>query len=89
MQKTIDIYLDPKAEKLLEKLPKSLQKKFIKQVSFLKKNPQHPSLHFKKIKDYWSIRIDDNFRALAYNYDDTILIIWIGSHKDYDKKIRK
>ena len=89
MQRAVKVFIDPKAGLLLEKLPNSAKKKFTKQINFLKDSSSHPSLHFKKVGNYWSLRIDDNYRALAYNNLDYILVIWVGSHKDYEKKIRK
>ncbi len=34
-------------------------------LKLLKDNPFHPSLHFKKIGRFWSVRISDHYRALA------------------------
>jgi hypothetical protein len=53
----------------------------------LKDNPFHPSLHFKKIGRYWSVRAGIKYRALGVQQDDAIVWFWIGSHADYDKLI--
>ncbi|MBD1902389.1 hypothetical protein NDI44_26190 [Trichocoleus sp. DQ-A3] len=48
-------------------------------------NPSHPSLHFKKVvKNPWSARITDSYRALALKKGDDYYWFWIGSHQDYD-----
>jgi hypothetical protein len=54
----------------------------------LKINPKHPSLHFKKVSRYWSVRIRLRYRALAVEVDDGLLWFWIGSHAEYDKLIK-
>ncbi|TLD72678.1 hypothetical protein FEM03_00975 [Phragmitibacter flavus] len=53
----------------------------------LKNNPFHPSLHFKKVGRFWSVRAGLKYRALGVQEDDTIIWFWIGSHSDYDKLI--
>ena len=54
----------------------------------LKENPKHPSLHFKKIGRYWSVRAGIHYRALAVEVEDGLLWFWIGSHAEYDKLIK-
>jgi hypothetical protein len=68
--------------------PVSVQKLADRNYEILKANPRHPSLHFKKIGQYWSVRIGIHHRALAIEVDDDLLWFWIGSHADYDKLIR-
>jgi hypothetical protein len=54
----------------------------------LKENPQHPSLQFKKVGRFWSVRVGLRCRALAVEADDGNLVwFWIGSHADYDAMI--
>jgi plasmid maintenance system killer protein len=51
-------------------------------------NPEHPSLRFKKLQGYanvWSVRINDQYRAVGERTGDTIEWAWIGSHNDFDK----
>jgi hypothetical protein len=54
----------------------------------LKKDPRHPSLRFKKIGPYWSVRVGRKYRALGTDVADGILWGWIGSHADYDRLIK-
>lgn len=56
-----------------------------KQFALLKANPQHPSLHFKRIKRFHSVRVGVHYRALAVDVPDGLLWFWIGSHADYDR----
>ena len=67
------------------KLPESVKQVANKNFEQLKKNSNHPSLHFKKIENYVSVRIGIQYRALGINVEDGILWFWIGSHSEYDK----
>ncbi len=53
----------------------------------LKENPRHPSLRFKRVGKYWSIRIGLHCRALGEDTENGILWGWIGSHEEYDRII--
>lgn len=58
-----------------------------KAFALLKANPQHPSLHFKKVGRYYSARVSFNYRTLGVEATDGIVWFWIGTHADYDKLI--
>jgi hypothetical protein len=60
----------------------------IKNYALLKTNPQHPSLQFKKVGRFWSVRVGLRYRALAVEADGDLVWFWIGSHADYDAIIR-
>ncbi len=70
-----------------EKLPQRVRELADKNYALLKENPQHPSLHFKKVGRYWSVRVGLRYRALAVEAGDDLLWFWIGSHADYDTLI--
>jgi len=70
-----------------ERLPENIRKLADKNFELLKSNPQHPSLHFKKIGDYRSVRIGLGHRALAVEVEDGLLWFWVGTHADYDELI--
>lgn len=53
----------------------------------LKNDPFHPSLHFKKVGRFWSVRIGLKYRALGVRNEEVIIWFWIGGHADYDKLI--
>ena len=55
----------------------------------LKRNPAHPSLHFKRLDRYWSARVGRRHRALAVEVDDGLLWFWIGGHAAYDRIVRR
>lgn len=69
------------------KLPADIRNLADKNFVLLKQDPQHPSLHFKKIGRFWSARVGRRYRALAVEADDNLLWFWIGSHSDYDRLI--
>lgn len=65
-------------------LPAAVQALADRTFAQLKANPSHPSLHFKKLDCFWSVRIGLRYRALGVEISDGVLWFWIGSHADYD-----
>jgi len=78
-------YASPTFWQLYGKLPKHIQNLADKNFALLKENPQHPSLHLKKVDRYWSVRVGTRYRALAVEKEEGILWFWIGTHAEYDK----
>jgi hypothetical protein len=70
-----------------DRLPETIRGIADRNFALLKQNPQHPSLHFKKIGRFHSVRVGLRYRALALEIDDGLLWFWIGSHAEYDKLI--
>ncbi|WP_394754867.1 hypothetical protein [Crenothrix sp.] len=70
-----------------DNLPSEVQNVADKNFVLLKLNPQHPSLHFKKVGKVWSVRIGLNYRAVAVPFEDYFLWTWIGTHDEYIKLI--
>ncbi len=68
-------------------LPKPVQELADKNFGLLKSDPHHPSLHFKKIGRFWSVRIGLYYRALGVNVAEGVLWFWVGSHADYDNLV--
>ena len=71
-----------------QKLPQNVRALADKNYALLKTDSKHPSLHFKKVGRFWSVRIGLRYRALATEADGDMLWFWIGSHADYDKLVR-
>jgi hypothetical protein len=67
-----------------QQLPEHIRVLADKNYALLKQNPQHPSLRFKKVGRFWSVRVGSRYRALAVEIDDGFLWFWVGSHADYD-----
>lgn len=57
--------------------------------ALLKKNPQHPSLHFKRIGPVHSVRVGLHYRALATQEGQDMLWFWIGTHAEYDQLLKR
>ena len=54
----------------------------------LKQDSQHPSLHFKKVTPFWSVRIGIHYRALAIESENEMAWFWIVSCAEYDRLLR-
>jgi hypothetical protein len=54
------------------RLPDRVRDLADKNYALLKSNPKHPSLHFKKIGRYWSVRVGIHHRALGVGVDDDV-----------------
>jgi hypothetical protein len=77
----------PRFWALYEALPGAIRDLADKSFALLKSDPRHPSLHFKKIDRFWSVRVGAHYRALGIDLDGGVYWIWIGTHADYDKLI--
>ena len=77
----------PRFWQCLEALPAEVQEAAEKNYQLLKYNPNHPSLHFKRVGKYWSVRVSLDYRALAVKTDDGFLWFWIGKHSEYERLI--
>jgi hypothetical protein len=71
-----------------ERLPQPVRDLADKNFALLKRDPAHPSLHFKRVGRFWSVRIGIRHRALGVEHDGVIVWFWIGSHADYDALIK-
>ncbi|HFC96875.1 MAG TPA: hypothetical protein ENJ40_00255 [Thermosulfurimonas dismutans] len=74
--------------KCFESLPRTVQKRAREQFELLKRDPRHPSLHFKKVGKFWSVRISDYYRALAIWDGDDYIWVWIGTHEEYERMLK-
>ena len=70
------------------KLPKDIQQLASKNFQLLKKSIDHPSLHLKRVRKFWSVRIGIRHRALAIEIQQDLLWFWIGTHAGYDKLVK-
>jgi hypothetical protein len=70
-----------------EQLPAEIQQLARDNYQLLQQNPHHPSLHFKRVGRFWSVRVGSSFRALGVDSPGGILWFWIGPHDEYDRLI--
>jgi hypothetical protein len=71
----------------LGRLPKSVRRHAARAYRLWQKNPNHTSLHFKRVNEsepIYSVRIGLDYRALGYWEGDTVTWFWIGTHGEYD-----
>ena len=69
-------------------LPPEVQRLARKNFKLWLRDPAHPSLHFKKVKHFWSARVGSHYRALALWKGNNIEWFWIGSHSEYEDLIK-
>lgn len=72
-----------------DRLPAGIQKLAVKQYRLWCDNPRHPSLHFKKVQQLWTVRVSQDYRATGVLVDDTMVWFWIGTHAEYDKLLKR
>jgi hypothetical protein len=63
-------YASSKFWQAYEALPAQIRQLADKNFALLKQNPRHPSLHFKKVGRFWSVRIGLYYRAIATQVGD-------------------
>lgn len=71
-----------------DRLPQAIRELADKNFDLLKTNPSHPSLHFKNVGKYWSVRVGRKYRAVAIESTEGLLWFWIGAHSEYEKIIQ-
>jgi hypothetical protein len=64
---------------------KSIKRNF----DLLKANPSHPSLHFKRVGNFWSVRVGMDYRAHAVEDGKDFIWVWIGNHNTYERTIKE
>ena len=76
--------------RLLEALPEQVQHQANEAYLRFRADPWHPSLRFKPLaaRDFYSVRIGRDYRALGQLDQEGITWVWIGSHADYDREIQ-
>jgi len=81
-------YAAPSFWSSFNSLPAEIQELARKNYELLAVDPWHPSLHFKRVGRYWSVRVGHHYRALGKPIADGVLWGWIGTHDEYNRLIR-
>ena len=68
-------------------LPLNVQRRVPQKFQLLRQNPRHPSLRFKKVGDFWAIRVSRGYRALAREEEGDFIWFWVGTHDEYERRI--
>jgi hypothetical protein len=79
----------PKFWQFYNTLPSEIQKLADENYQLLKQDSSHPSLHFKKVGKFWSVRVGIHHRALAVEEGADVVWFWIGRHDEYERLIGK
>jgi mRNA-degrading endonuclease RelE of RelBE toxin-antitoxin system len=66
-----------------DQLPPEIQQLARRNFELLKADPHHPSLHLKRVGEYWSVRVGLEYRAVGTDSPDGIVWVWIGPHGEY------
>jgi mRNA-degrading endonuclease RelE of RelBE toxin-antitoxin system len=78
----------PKFWKCYDRLPRRAQRYAQKAYQLWKANPNHPSLHFKRVDEdepVYSVRVAEGYRVLGLLEGDTVTWYWIGRHDEYER----
>ena len=73
--------------RLFHQLPPETQRAAVKNYGLWLANHWHPSLHFKKIRNYWVVRVSENYRAVGVVSEGTIVWFWIGPHDESERLV--
>ena len=79
----------PSFWRLYEPLPQGVKLRAKEAYRLFSASPDHPSLHWKKLRsgrNYWSVRITDQYRAVGVRQGEVIEWIWIGTHNEFAKQ---
>ena len=74
-----------KVWKFYDEVPEQIQKLADQNYELLKGDPRHPSLRFKKVGRFWSVRVGIHYRAAAVEDGEDFVWFWIGHHSEYDR----
>ena len=75
---------------LFHALSPEIQKLAVKNYELWRRDPHHPSLHFRRLRgsqDRFSVRVGDHYRALGRLTAHTLTSVWIGTHAEYDRLV--
>jgi len=68
--------------------PKEVRKQAREAYRLFVRNPNHPSLRFKKVHTHepiYSARINIDYRAVAVLEGNDLVWFWLGPHSEYEK----
>ena len=78
----------PRFWKYFEQLPEPVQRVAKENFRLLIVDPRHPSLHFKKVGNYWAARVGEDYRVLSIKDGRDFTWVWIGKHDEYERLIK-
>ena len=81
--------MTPSFRKLYLDLPSEVQTLADEKYRLFQQDPFHPSLEFEAKGKVWSVAIGRSYRAIARRSGNGLYWVWIGSHEDYNKVLRR
>ena len=75
----------------LRSLPKQVQDQARTAYDKFQADSNNPGLQFRRVgrrREYCTVRISDNYRALGTWRGDSVLWWWIGPHHEYDRILK-
>ncbi len=78
--------------KHFQALPASVKRQARVAYRHFMRDPDYPGLQFKRLhtrRPAYSVRINDNYRAIGLREGDVIHWFWIGTHADYDRLLKQ
>jgi hypothetical protein len=76
---------------MLARLPTNIRRQATTAYRYFRDDPQHPSLHFKKVHPslpIYSARINDDYRVVGQMRSNGIVWFWVGKHEEYDRLLK-
>jgi len=78
---------NPRFWRCYRQLPEAVRQLADQSYQLLLQNPRHPSLHFKRIGRFCSVRVGLHYRALAVEQEADVVWFWVGPHAEYERMI--
>ena len=73
-----------------DNLPADVQQQARERFHLWQKDAFNAALHFKPLLgDVWSLRVNQQYRALARRKGSLVVWFWIGTHGDYDDLVKR
>jgi hypothetical protein len=79
----------PQFWELYRALPSDVRVAARKAYEKFSENPPHPSLRLERLRSdgrAWSVRITRDYRAVALRSGEEWVWLWIGDHKEFDRR---
>jgi hypothetical protein len=79
----------PQFWELYRALPRDVRVAARKAYEKFSGNPAHPSLRLERLRSdrrAWSVRITRDYRAIALRSGEEWVWLWIGDHKEFDRR---
>ena len=88
MHRTVNHFATPDFWDLYHRLSPATRDLADRCFALLRADPNHPSLHFKRVGRYWSARVGRKHRVLAVEQAEGLIWFWIGRHEEYERLLR-